>query len=179
VLAALGWTLVLTAALAGCTSLAGERTSAGAAPTGTARKTTPNAGQLADFAVAEAYREFWWVVDHLDQQPPVRWHGILSVVAANPELATQLDQAADRQHRGVHRYGEVVPHVASIRFSASMMATVLDCQDASRSGEADNLSGRPRTVGAAHTPMFATLTRATEYGTWRVTSLTFTADGCE
>jgi len=134
---------------------------------------------LADFVVRQAYEEFWWVAVRIDAQPPGRWPGVLSQVAADPELGRQLAQAEDRAGRSVHRYGEVVSHVSAVRGALSVRATVIDCQDASGFGEADNGAGHPVTTGRSNTPIEATLVRDRELGPWRVSDIGFLNGRCD
>jgi len=165
--------------LSGCVGVVG-----GPSPSGTAVSGRPGAGtvspaELADFAVRQAYEEFWWVAARIDAQPPQRWPGVLSQVSADPELSRQLAQARDRAGRGVHRYGEVVSHIGAVRGALSVRATVIDCQDASGFGEAENGAGRPVAAGRSGTPVTATLIRDGGFAPWRVSDIGFLGGRCD
>jgi hypothetical protein len=161
--------------ISGCVGVVGGSPThgSGGAPTAGA-----SAGQqeLADFAVRLAYEEFWTVVSaHLDEQPPVRWPGILAQVAVEPELSRQLAQARSRSARGVHRYGEVTVHVISVEGAQTTRATLTDCQDASGFGDADS-TGRILSAGPTGLPVQASLVRPDTLSPWRVSDLA-TANG--
>ena len=56
-------------------------------------------------------------------------------------------------------------------------ASVIDCQDASRSGEVDRSTGQVQRIGFARTPVAATLHRDS-HGRWRVTQARYLAGPC-
>ena len=175
-LARFGGVAAAVALLGGCVTVVRGPSLPG--PSTSSAMPTADPAELADFAVWQAYEEFWWVVSHLDQQPPARWRGVLSVVTVAPELGRQLAQARDRAAGGVHRVGEVVTHVTAVRGAMSTRATLLDCQDASRAGEADNNTGRTTSTGLAATPIAATLLRTGEFAPWRVSDISYPVGRC-
>jgi hypothetical protein len=127
-------------------------------------------------AIEKAYRRFWTVADTLADLPPNRWLPELSTVAADP-LLTQIYQGLHTQRQAGRRdYGTVMPRPTVVAVQAAT-ATVLDCQDASRSGELDIDTGLPTTVGNARTPLAATLTLGTE-GRWRLSQLRYLDSSC-
>jgi hypothetical protein len=155
---------------------------AGPAPTDTPQQrdagSTASSAQLAEYAVRTAYEEFWWVLDRIDAQPPARQRGVLSVVAADPELTRQLAQAHDRSARGVHLYGHVTTHIIAVRSAGTSPATLIDCLDASQSGQAANSTNQALNTGPASIRIVATLTREREFGPWKVTDLQTNPDLC-
>jgi hypothetical protein len=171
-----GSVAVGVALLGGCVSVVRGPSPAGP-PTGGGNPTADPV-ELADFAVRQAYEEFWWVASRLDQQPPARWRGVLSVVAVDPELDRQLAQARDRAAGGVHRVGEVITHVTAVRGAMSTRAVLLDCLDASRAGEADDNTGRTTSTGLAATPIAATLLRTGQFAPWRVSDIGYPVGRC-
>ncbi len=173
-----GLAAVLVMLLAGCVHVAGDAPRSGPVRPGPAGSGTASGAQLAEFAVRQAYEEFWWVVSRIDEQPPVRWRGVLSLVATEPELSRQVERAKDRAARGVHGYGEVVVHIAAVRSALTMRATLLDCQDASQSGEAENGTGRVLSTGRAGVRAVGTLVRDREFGPWRVTDVRYPGERC-
>ena len=128
-------------------------------------------------AVERAYRQFWATAQAVDQRPPERWRPILSTVAAEPLLDQLLDGLADQRRNGTVMYGTVIPRptVAQI---ARGRATVMDCQDASRSGELDADTGAIQRVGTARTPVAAVLRYDAQARAWRVTEARYLAEPC-
>jgi hypothetical protein len=164
--------------LAGCVVLADDAPWSGPTRSGSATSGAATGVQLAEFGVRQAYEEFWWVVSRLDGQPAVRWRGMLSVVATGAALDWQVARAEDRAARGVHLYGEVIVHVVAVRSALTMRATLLDCQDASRFGEAKKGTGRAVSVGETGVRVVGTLVRDREFGSWRVTDIEYPGDRC-
>jgi hypothetical protein len=89
-------------------------------------------------------------------RPPGEWRRVLSAVAAEPLLSQLVDGLAHQRARGRADYGVVVVRPSVVALEAGR-ASVVDCQDASRSGERDLDTGLPLTVGSARTPVAAVL----------------------
>jgi hypothetical protein len=126
--------------------------------------------------VAAAYRRFWAVSVGLDRRPRDQWRPALAAVATEPLLGRVYDGLVGQRESGVVEYGGVVPHPSVVAVGVGR-ASVLDCQDASRSGELDLDTGLPRTVGSARTPVAATLVRGGD-GEWRVAEARYLDGGC-
>ena len=126
-------------------------------------------------AVLEAYLRFWQVAQTVDSRPGPQWRAALSTVTGQPLLDELLDGLRGQQADGVRQYGTVSPRPAVVDLSPQR-ATVVDCQDASRSGEVDSDTGAVRKVGSARTPVAAVLRKAR--GTWLVTEARYLADPC-
>jgi hypothetical protein len=126
--------------------------------------------------IERAYRRFWTVAATLPDLPPARWLPALSTVATDP-LLTQVYEGLQAQRRAGRRdFGTVVPHPRVVGLTGRT-ASLVDCQDASGSGELDLDSGLPTSVGAARTPLAATL----RYGPgerWRVYALRYLDTEC-
>jgi hypothetical protein len=179
---------VLVVALCGCVGVVSGGRPAGGASGPAGGSVTPGAGELEEFAVRQAYEEFWWVASRIDRQPRQRWRGVLSVVAVDPELGRQVAQAADRAARGVHRYGELVPHVSAVqvlppaeRASAvpgAVWAVVVDGPDGGDFGEAQDGTGRVLSAGRPDEPVVARLVRGRQFGPWQVAEVRFLGGRC-
>jgi len=125
-----------------------------------------------------AYREFWVVTDTFDQRYPEReWPRVLGRVAVDPELGLVLASTRQQRRIGIKVYGHVVPHPTVLPINGSNRVRVSDCQDASKSGQADARTGRPRTVGVPRNPVTAVLVRGTD-GRWRVSSVDYPGGKC-
>jgi hypothetical protein len=127
--------------------------------------------------VERAYRQFWATAQAVDQRPPERWRPILSTVAAEPLLDQLLDGLADQRQNGTVMYGTVTPRPTIAQITGGR-ATVMDCQDASRSGELDADTGAIQRVGTSRTPVAAVLRYDTDARTWRVTEARYLAEPC-
>lgn len=123
-----------------------------------------------------AYRRFWTVAASIGRQPESQWRARLEAVAADPFLSELLEGLDEQQNRGVVDFGfvELRPTIATL---LPTRASVLDCQDASRSGEIDRDTGDVTTVGSSRTSFTATLTKDPA-GRWRVAQARYLPDPC-
>jgi hypothetical protein len=170
--------LVAGVMLGGCDG--GATTQAGSSPAATdatPTASTPPATPTADreaadrSAVEAAYRQFWVVVVTFDQRYPEReWPTVLGRVAVDPELGLVLASTRQQRRNGIKVYGSVIPRPTVLPINGSNRAQVTDCQDASKSGQADAKTGQPRTVGVPRNPVTAVLVRRAD-GRWRVSSI--------
>ena len=126
--------------------------------------------------ILAAYGRFWAVAQRLDRKPVARWRPLLAPVAADPLLSRVLAALAGRVQAGYRQFGEVRVHPRLVA-AAPERASVLDCQDASRAGEMDLVTGLPAEVGAPRTPVAATLVRRAD-ATWRVAEARYLPGGC-
>lgn len=126
-------------------------------------------------AVLEADLRFWEVAQSVDGRPDSQWRAVLSTVAGQPLLDELLDGLQAQHERGIRQYGSVVPR-PTVVYLEPQRATVVDCQDASRSGEVDHDTGAVRKVGSARTPVSAVLRK--EGGAWLVTEARYLDDPC-
>jgi hypothetical protein len=97
-------------------------------------------------------------------------------VAAEPQLSRIVEGLRSLRGRSVTLYGSVTSRVSSVDITGSR-ATLRDCQDASKAGQADAATGKPKTVGVARSPIQATLERGTD-GAWRVTGVSYPGGSC-
>ena len=125
--------------------------------------------------VRQAYERFWQVSQAVPHLPPDRQRLELAAVAAEPLAERMAGALAAQRTRDVTVYGTVTPRISDVRLDGDT-AVVRDCQDASRSGQADG-SGRPRTVGLARNPVSATVQRSAD-GAWRVADVAYPGGSC-
>jgi hypothetical protein len=142
----------------------------------TGRVATTDSGAGDRRAVTVAYRRFWTVVSTVDSQPRDRWPDLLAAVAAEPLLSRLLSGFQAQAAGGSRQYGEVVTRPTIVRLDAEH-ASIVDCQDASRSGLLDTGSGLPSTAGSSRAPVAATLQRGPDGG-WRVSDARYLDGGC-
>lgn len=146
----------------------------------TALATTPEHGTTTSAAskqdVVAAYRQFWYVAQHLDVQQETAWRATLARVATDPALTRILDELRGRVDAGYHQFGSVIPRPTAISVHGDR-ASVLDCQDASRTGELDDSTGLATNVGQARTPVAAVLVRGTDHR-WRVSDANYLSGDC-
>lgn len=128
-------------------------------------------------AVESAYREYWRASETLDRLPERQWPSVLGRVAVDPQLGLVLANARTQKRNGVTVYGHVVPRPTVGPIAGARRARVVDCQDASKSGQADARTGRPRTVGVARNPVEAVLIRGAD-DRWRVSTVTYRRGTC-
>lgn len=126
--------------------------------------------------VEEAYQRFWVVAMEVDKQRPSRWRETLSTVAAEPLLTDLLDGFKAQHAKGLVEYGKVVSRPTVVDLQPDR-ASIMDCQDASASGELDVESGAPKTIGSSRTAVAAVLRRDVHRG-WRVVQLRYLEGPC-
>jgi hypothetical protein len=127
-------------------------------------------------AVLAAYRRFWWVASRLDSRPQPQWRPLLAAVTAEPLLSRVLSGLEAETRAGHRQYGVVLLRPTVVDADAER-ASIVDCQDASRSGLTDVDTGLAVTVGSARTAVTAVLTRD-HNGTWRVSDARYLQDPC-
>lgn len=173
---------ILTLAAAGCSAYPdradgqpGNRvvTSNPAIPSPVPSGRLPRAEEL---AALDAYRRFWTVANGIGRRPEHEWRSRLAAVTAEPFLSELVKGLLDQRERRVADFGivELRPTIASVRPGR---VSILDCQNASRSGEVDRDTGEVETVGSSRTPFTATLTKDST-GHWRVTQARYLPDPC-
>lgn len=152
-------------------TLSATATSAAPSPAATGRLDATT-----EAAVLNAYRRFWMVAGEVGRQPTSRWRTRLEPVTTDPFLSELLEGLAEQQERGAVDFGavQVRPTIATL---TPTRASVLDCQDASRSGEADRTTGEVISTGSSRTAFTATLTRDAT-GRWKVAHARYLQDPC-
>ena len=137
---------------------------------------TGGLGRATEAAVLDAYRRFWSVANEVGRQPAPQWRTELEAVTTDPFLSELLTGLTQQQARGAVDFGTVHlrPTLATL---TPTRASVLDCLDASRSGELDRATGDVISVGSPRTPFTATLTPDTA-GRWKVTRARYLQDPC-
>jgi hypothetical protein len=172
--------LILAGVLAGCEESSGAGGTASRPSTASARPSAPSGtrSELADRAAVEAaYRRFWSVSDTFERSQVSAWRGLLAQVAVDPQLGLILASAREQRRNSLIIYGHVVPRPTVLPIDGADRARVTDCQDASKSGQADLKTGRPRTVGIPRNPVTAVLVRGAD-GRWRVSSISYPGGTC-
>ncbi|MFB9729835.1 hypothetical protein [Haloechinothrix salitolerans] len=122
-----------------------------------------------------AYKQFWVVLQSLDEKSETRWDEQLAEVAVNPQLKISLQAARFQSLNGERTYGEVRARISGVEIDGAT-AKVTDCQDASHSGVADAKTGEHKTVGIARNPVEARLKR--HDGTWKVADINYPGGEC-
>ncbi|WP_143121659.1 hypothetical protein [Saccharopolyspora antimicrobica] len=126
--------------------------------------------------VERTYRDFWRITWNTTTDRSAEWDAEVRQVAGQ-ELADQIaTRSRDQLASGVQLYGAVVANVTSIEITGNH-ANVQDCQDASRAGQADVVSGAPKTVGIPRNPVRAALSKGTDTR-WRVDRVEFPGGEC-
>ncbi|TDD41375.1 hypothetical protein [Saccharopolyspora elongata] len=126
--------------------------------------------------VERAYRDFWRITWNSTTERDGVWDAEVRRVAGQ-ELADQITSRAREQLAGgIRLYGAVVARVSSVQITGGQ-ASVQDCQDASRAGQADLASGNPKNVGIARNLVHATLTKGPD-AVWRVDRIEFPGGEC-
>nr|WP_157528217.1 hypothetical protein [Kibdelosporangium sp. MJ126-NF4]CEL17631.1 hypothetical protein [Kibdelosporangium sp. MJ126-NF4]CTQ91141.1 hypothetical protein [Kibdelosporangium sp. MJ126-NF4] len=163
--------LVAVLAAAGCTTPAqpGLPTRQ---PTTDTSSTTANPKT----AVEAAYDEYWKVEHMIMQLPESEWRAAMGKVSADPQLGRVVDGLRSLRSQSLTLYGSVTSRVSSVDIAGDR-ATLRDCQDASKAGQADAATGKAKTVGVLRSPVEATLDRGND-GSWRVTSLSYPGGTC-
>jgi hypothetical protein len=128
--------------------------------------------------VETAYRRFWLIEAVFDSRyPQSRWASVLAQVAVDPILTRLVDGAVVQHRNGVRVYGQVLPRPTIPAVNGARSVTITDCQDDSHTGQADAVTGEPRSVGIARTPVTAKLVRSAD-GAWRVSDVRYTGGRC-
>lgn len=125
--------------------------------------------------VRQAYERFWEVSQAVPHHPPAQQRRELSEIAVEPLAERMAGNLAAQRAKGITLYGAIIPRISGIRIDGDT-AVVTDCQDTSRSGQAD-ASGRPRTVGVARNPVTTTLHREAS-GAWKAAEITYPSGSC-
>lgn len=124
----------------------------------------------------EAYRRFWAVSVSVGQGPQSQWRSTLAAVATDPLLSQLLNGLSSQRARGRVEFGVVTPHPTVVA-TTEETASIVDCQDTSRSGERDVETGLPRTVGSARTLVTAAVRRQQDRR-WLVSAVRYVGDPC-
>ncbi|MBK0870207.1 hypothetical protein INP57_25685 [Saccharopolyspora sp. HNM0986] len=134
---------------------------------------SPRDGEQA--RVAESYERFWRVSQAVPHHPVEQQRPELASVATESLTNTMLGNLEQQRTRRITLYGHIRPRISEVRIEGSR-AVVTDCQDASRSGQAD-ASGQPRTVGLARNPVSSTLHHDAD-GQWRMVRIDYPGGSC-
>ncbi|MFI7123761.1 hypothetical protein [Amycolatopsis sp. NPDC049868] len=136
-----------------------------------------SAGQDERAAVEAAYSAFWSRTLQTDDEPEDTWRAAMAAVAVDPQLTTTLNAMRAQKQAGIEVYGDVTARIQSVQIDGAS-AIVRDCQDASRTGQADSTTGDPKTVGVPRNPVSADLKRDSSDGRWRVAKVAFPGGTC-
>ncbi|ASR36611.1 hypothetical protein BAY61_18195 [Prauserella marina] len=125
--------------------------------------------------IEAAYSDFWVVSLTIDDKPEETWRDELGAVMVEPQLSITLDAVRSQAQAGITVYGDVTARIVSVEVAGDA-ATVVDCQDASRTGQADAETGDRKTVGVERNPVNAELKRVD--GQWKVAQVSFPGGTC-
>ncbi|WP_203883445.1 hypothetical protein [Planotetraspora kaengkrachanensis] len=124
---------------------------------------------MSEDAVVAVYRDLYPAGQRAEQTPPEERRAILEDVATQPLLDRMLRGiAALRVTRRV-TWGTPVIHAFDVEIKDDR-ATLHDCQDGTKSGQADDKTGERLTHGKSGTHLIATL-QTGEDGVWRVSKV--------
>jgi hypothetical protein len=171
----------LAVLIAGCSNggHGGTAQSASTAPVSPPSVTPASPSPTTDVR-AEAlgqYRAFWTRLTPASRAPAANRAAMLSPFATNPELRSLLEGMARGDRAGTVFYGQDVPRPVVAQLSVPQgLAVIRDCQDSSKSGNADRASGRRLTVGVARHLVIATMHLVD--GTWRVAFVSYKQAKC-
>jgi hypothetical protein len=139
---------------------------------------TPNSsGQEQRQTVEAAYTQFWPRSLAIPNMPEGTWQKEMADLAVDPQLSTTLDGMRRNKQVGVKPYGDVTTRISQVDVNGDR-ATVIDCQDGSRSGQADTATGDRKTVGSPQIPIRAHMVRDTTNGQWKVSQLEYPGGPC-
>ncbi|MGC7093954.1 hypothetical protein ACPZ19_04760 [Amycolatopsis lurida] len=124
-----------------------------------------------------AYTAFWSRSLQADDKPVDAWHDEIAAVAVDPQLTTTVEAMRNQKQAGITVYGDVTARITSVDINGDG-AKVVDCQDASRTGQADAQTGDPKTVGVPRNPVNADLIRVGPDGLWKVSQVSFPGGTC-
>ncbi len=148
------------------------------APTMAAPAQAPTASAQEQRQVVEAaYTQFWPRSLAVPNSPEVTWREEMAALAVDPQLSTTLEAMRRNKLVGVKPYGDVTTRINSVDVRGDQ-ATVQDCQDGSRSGQADATNGDRKTVGSPRIPIHAKMVRDTADGRWKVSQLHYPGGPC-
>lgn len=126
-------------------------------------------------AVVAAYDEFWERTHSVPHDSESTWDDEMAEVAVDPQLSITLQGMRLAKQRGSTSYGDVTSRVAAVDINGDQ-ATVVDCQDASKSGQKDAKSGKKKTVGVERNPVKARMHR--DDGQWKVAEISYPGGDC-
>ncbi|MCK2243699.1 MULTISPECIES: hypothetical protein [unclassified Crossiella] len=145
-------------------------------PSQTSSASPPSTSTDPSSSIRSAYQEFWQVAAAIDKQPESEWQTRMSAVAADPQLRRTVQGLGLLREQSVVLYGSTTARITNVELAGDR-ATVQDCQDGSKAGQADAKTGKPKTVGVARNPVTATMQRGTD-GRWRVSDVVFGGGAC-
>lgn len=178
-LAVLAATALAPMLVAGCSS--GDAPAPTSSPTLSAPSQAPSApstsGQDQRQAVEATYAQFWPRSLAIPNTPEDTWRNAMAAIAVDPQLSTTLEAMHRNKQVGVKPYGDVTTRISHVEVRGDR-ATVIDCQDGSRSGQADAATGDRKTVGSPQIPIHAQLARDAADGQWKVSQLEYPGGPC-
>jgi hypothetical protein len=127
--------------------------------------------------VENAYTQYWPRSAQTPHKPEDTWHDEMTAIATEPQLSTILEAMHRNKNAGLTTYGDVTVRVSLVEITGNN-AKIVDCQDASRAGQADARTGDRKTVGVQRMPVHATLVRDAADGQWKVSQLDFPGGAC-
>lgn len=121
------------------------------------------------------YEEFWVRLRYVEDKAESTWDRYLAEVAVDPQLKLSLQATRFQKQNGIALYGEVRSRISDVKVDGDK-ATIVDCQDASESGQADATTGKKKTVGVPRNPVRARL--ELDHDQWKVAKITYPGGDC-
>jgi hypothetical protein len=146
-------------------------------PTKTVAPPSPSRSPLSDQdAITSAYRNLYVVGQRAEQASPEQRRSVLATVATQPLLDRMLRGIAALQATGRATWGMPVHHTFDVKINGDK-ATLHDCQDATKTGQADAKTGRRLTHGMTGTHLVVSFRKGKD-GAWRASTLEQVDDSC-
>jgi hypothetical protein len=127
-------------------------------------------------AVLAVYRNLYPAGQRAEKTSPEERKAILESVATQPLLDRMLRGIAALRTTGRVTWGSPVIHASDIEIKGDR-ATLRDCQDGTKSGQANDKTGERLTHGKGGTHLVATLRKGKD-GAWRVAKVEQVKEPC-
>ncbi|MFC0554904.1 hypothetical protein ACFFHJ_28800 [Planotetraspora thailandica] len=131
---------------------------------------------MGEATVVAAYRDLYPAGQRAEHAPPEERRAILDDVATQPLLDRMLRGIAALRVTGRVTWGAPVIHAFEVRIEEDR-ATLHDCQDGSKAGQADDKTGKHLTRGSTGTHLIANLSKGTD-GAWRISKVEQVDEPC-
>jgi len=173
--AAAAVTLLLLLPVAGCTNADGviretpsRGTTTTTSPSLSLSSPTPTTEQE---RILAQYRAFWKALTPASEAPAAERRQMLEPYATDPELTRALSGMRGSDNLGQVLYGQVVSRPRTTKIDRGV-ASLRDCQDASRAGRKQLDTGEIVTRGTPRDLALVTLKRGSD-GVWRVATVEY------
>jgi hypothetical protein len=138
---------------------------------------SPSAAADQQAALLTQYRTFWSSLTPVSRMPATQRRAVLAKLAVDPALKSLLAGMSTADAKGQVFYGADVPHPRVMVNPVGTTALVDDCQDSSRAGIAEKVTGRHLTVGIPRNRLSVTMKRQAG-DLWKVAYVDYTKSPC-